>query len=81
MDNTKLLFKVFHHDDCCLSLELPKNLIDKSQLSQEDIRNEFNIFARILFDNVLNKDRKEFQIIFNEETNTWEYMIPELKDS
>lgn len=65
--------KSLHNDNCVLKLEYPEKLDEFTHLNDEQFTNTFEIFARILFDNLMTKDRKEFQIIYSEDKDKWEY--------
>lgn len=69
------LFKVFNADSCVLTLEISDNYLKtQSNLSEKELEEQFNIFGRIMFDNILDKDRKNFVITQNEE-GRYEYVF------
>lgn len=72
---------IFHHDDAKLTLEYPEDLAKVSSLTEDEIQSRFDIFGRILFDTLLDKERKEFKIIQDERTGEWVYLRPHRKTS
>lgn len=75
-DDIVLITTVHDHDDLKLTLEYPKNREKFSDLTQEEFVSQIEVFARILFDSLANKRRKNFKIILNQETGLYEYVIP-----
>ncbi len=62
------IFRLFNADDCVLKLELPDSYLEeKTSYSEEEFQDIFNIFGRLLFNDLLTKDKRDFQIIQNEE--------------
>ncbi len=79
MPNIIIQHSIFHNDDVKLILEYPEELKNITELKQENLEERFAVFARILFDTILTKDRKEFKIVQNEETGEWEYLRAQTK--
>lgn len=71
----KYELKMLHCDDVLIKLEYPDDLSKFTTLSEDEFRNTFEIFGRVLFDNLLSKDRKDFQIQWSEEENRWAYIF------
>ena len=67
---------IFHDDDCKLIFEHPKDLTKYTGLTPDQVRARFVIFGRILFDSLLEKDKKEFFIEKDAETDEWQYFFP-----
>lgn len=72
---------MFHDDDCKLIFEHPKNIDKYTDMSADEIRSRFVIFGRILFDCLLDKDRKEFFLERDSETGEWQYFFPKKTSS
>lgn len=69
-------FKKFQNDDIKLILEVPDDYLKYTDLSKEQIESDFEAFASVLFDNILTKDKRNFRIIFDEETQTHDIIFP-----
>lgn len=72
----KIRQTVFHNDDIKLVLEYPADTQKFSSLGPDEFAGQVEIFSRILFNSIANKDRKEYRIIMNDETGLYEYFIP-----
>lgn len=66
---------VFHNDDIKLTFEYPADISKFSNLEESDFIGEVEVFARIFFENIATKSKREFKIIKNEETGLHEYFI------
>lgn len=71
----KYEMSMLHQDDVKLGISYPEDLSRFTDLSEEEFTNTFEIFGRILFDNLLTKDRKDFEIMWIEEENKWAYIF------
>ncbi len=67
--------KSLHSDELLLKLEYPEDLTNFTDLNDEEFTNTFEIFSRILFDNLMTKERKSFEIIYNEDEKRWQYIF------
>lgn len=81
MSNLEVSHKILHNDDICLKLEYPENSIGNyTELTEEQIKQSFEVFSRMFFDDILTKDRKEFAIEFDEESNGYQYLVARKKE-
>ncbi len=68
---------MFHNDDVKLTLEYPEDLTNTTDLSEKVMRERYLVFARILFDTLMTKEKKDFKISYDEETKEWVYLLPQ----
>ncbi len=76
MSNKIIRVSKFHDDDIKLSLEYPTELNKYTDLTEAQIQDNFHAIAQVLFDNVLTKDKRDFLIEFNDETQSYEIFTP-----
>lgn len=67
--------RVIHNDDWQLTLQHPDDISDYTGMSNDEVKYKFLALARILFDNILTKDRKRFVIEQDEKTGEWIYLF------
>lgn len=75
-DKINITHSVFHNDDVKLTLEYPDDLHSFTTLSKPQVASDFEAFARVLFDNILTKDKRNFKIVYNEEDGCYEVLTP-----
>lgn len=72
--------RIFENDDFSLKLEYSDEYLSQyTDLSPEEIEDQFQTFGRLFFNDVISKSRKDFHMEYDNESEKWVYYIKKAK--